>query len=269
MENESNSLLENDLYSTEYRFFDPRLARWMSLDPLMDQFPWMSPFVGMDNNPISLTDPLGLKAEGGGETYVDKDGKKQKSNFDAVTVAAKKPSWLRIRISKMKRVSIKIGNELISSAKNASVKIKGGLMLWADGPGGNSKNERTNPAGSLDVGKLLKMFDLFGLMTKSKGENELSGEFNGEKATEKSNDTKELVEYNPKEIDDDFEAINKKKVYTNKENKTKFSFFIIRHNHNGFTTSIEKKLTKEFVYKHYGKQIQKISSKAYKIDVYE
>ena len=51
---------EGNMYSTEFRMFDARLGRWMSLDPLMDQFPWMSPFVGMDNNPISLVDPLGL-----------------------------------------------------------------------------------------------------------------------------------------------------------------------------------------------------------------
>ena len=51
---------EANMYSTEFRMFDARLGRWLSLDALMDQFPWMSPFVGMDNNPISLTDPLGL-----------------------------------------------------------------------------------------------------------------------------------------------------------------------------------------------------------------
>ena len=50
------------MYSTEFRMFDARLGRWLSLDPLMDEFPWMSPFVGMDNNPISLMDPLGLFA---------------------------------------------------------------------------------------------------------------------------------------------------------------------------------------------------------------
>ena len=51
---------EANMYSTEFRMFDARLGRWLSLDPLMDQFPWMSPFVGMDNNPIFFTDPYGL-----------------------------------------------------------------------------------------------------------------------------------------------------------------------------------------------------------------
>ena len=57
---------QGNMYSTEFRMFDARLGRWMSLDPLMDQFPWMSPFVGMDNNPISLVDPLGLNTIGDG-----------------------------------------------------------------------------------------------------------------------------------------------------------------------------------------------------------
>lgn len=46
-------------YTTTFRQYDPRLGRWFSLDPLADKFPWQSPYVGMDNNPIALSDPLG------------------------------------------------------------------------------------------------------------------------------------------------------------------------------------------------------------------
>lgn len=41
-------------YDFGARMYDPRLGRWMSLDPLMAQFPWQSPYVGMDNNPIAF-----------------------------------------------------------------------------------------------------------------------------------------------------------------------------------------------------------------------
>ena len=47
-------------YTTQFRQYDPRLGRWKSLDPLMSKFPWMSPYVGFDNNPIIYTDPYGL-----------------------------------------------------------------------------------------------------------------------------------------------------------------------------------------------------------------
>jgi len=52
-------------YTTEFRQYDPRLGRWMSLDPLMASFPWQSPYVAFDNNPVLFTDPMGLAAEGG------------------------------------------------------------------------------------------------------------------------------------------------------------------------------------------------------------
>lgn len=47
-------------YTMEFRQYDPRLGRWLSLDPMMMQFPWMSPYVGFDDNPVFFTDPYGL-----------------------------------------------------------------------------------------------------------------------------------------------------------------------------------------------------------------
>jgi RHS repeat-associated protein len=52
-------------YTTEFRQYDPRLGHWKSLDPLIAQFPWQSPYCAFDNNPIFYTDPFGLAAEGG------------------------------------------------------------------------------------------------------------------------------------------------------------------------------------------------------------
>jgi RHS repeat-associated protein len=54
--------IENDfewgIYAAEYRFFDSRLGRWLSPDPIFH--PHMSPYVGMDANPVVLSDPYGL-----------------------------------------------------------------------------------------------------------------------------------------------------------------------------------------------------------------
>jgi RHS repeat-associated protein len=120
LENDING--EGNMYSTEFRMFDARLGRWLTLDPLMDQFPWMSPFVGMDNNPISLTDPLGLS------TIKDKEEKifEAKNTHSEVGITAKKPSWMRIRINKFK-------NSLISFGKsNWREKYFGGLLSFRD-----------------------------------------------------------------------------------------------------------------------------------------
>ena len=63
MEKDAEMKGEGNSYTTEFRQYDPRLGRWLSLDPLMKKFPWMSPYVAFNNNPVFYIDPLGL--EGG------------------------------------------------------------------------------------------------------------------------------------------------------------------------------------------------------------
>jgi RHS repeat-associated protein len=41
------------------RFYDPSVARWWSVDPLVSKHPNMSPYVAMGNNPILFVDPDG------------------------------------------------------------------------------------------------------------------------------------------------------------------------------------------------------------------
>ncbi len=61
MDNEAKG--EGNSYTTEFRQYDSRIGRWLSLDPLMAQYPMMSPYVAFNNNPIYFVDPLGLKGE--------------------------------------------------------------------------------------------------------------------------------------------------------------------------------------------------------------
>lgn len=51
---------DGNSYTTQFRMLDPRIGRWLSIDPMAGQFPWQSPYCSMDNNPISLNDQLGL-----------------------------------------------------------------------------------------------------------------------------------------------------------------------------------------------------------------
>ncbi len=46
-------------YTTEFRQLDPRLGRWLTIDPKAASMPWQSPYCSMDNNPIWFNDPLG------------------------------------------------------------------------------------------------------------------------------------------------------------------------------------------------------------------
>jgi RHS repeat-associated protein len=76
---------EGNSYTTEFRQYDPRLGRWLSLDPLMTKFPWMSPYVAFDNNPVLYNDPLGLESNSvNGDKKSDKS-KKSKDKSDNKT----------------------------------------------------------------------------------------------------------------------------------------------------------------------------------------
>ena len=48
-------------YTTEFRQIDPRLGRWLSVDPVIQ--PWQSSFCLMDDNPLWFNDPKGLYSE--------------------------------------------------------------------------------------------------------------------------------------------------------------------------------------------------------------
>ncbi len=62
---------EGNSYITEFRQLDPRIGRWLSIDPKAASMPWQSPYCSMDNNPIKFNDPLG-----------DEIGKESKGEFN-------------------------------------------------------------------------------------------------------------------------------------------------------------------------------------------
>ena len=262
---------EANMYSTEFRMFDCRLGRWMSMDALTDQFPWMSPFVGMDNNPVMLVDPLGLESmlpEAKVKTkktwlgkhfpklnkFLKKYYKKYKEGYNKVKeklYEASKKAWeigvksankiwdgAKIGLNKAKDATFKglqATEQGINKLKN--MKIKSGLMTWADGSGGTENpKDRSNPAGSIDIGYLLKMFDLFSTATKTKGDNQIGGPPDKYTGVEKSNDVKEINDYDPKEVDEDFEAIdnlskNKKSPVVRKQSEKTIKIVIFKNNY--------------------------------------
>lgn len=60
MERDDEVKGEGNSYTTMFRQYDPRLGRWLTLDPLMAKFPGISPYVSYANNPIFYKDPYGL-----------------------------------------------------------------------------------------------------------------------------------------------------------------------------------------------------------------
>ena len=80
MERDNEVKGNNNHLSTFFRQYDPRIARWMSTDPV--KFPSESPYVENHNNPIYWKDPMGNCPECDennsdpqeGDTYTTKKG---------------------------------------------------------------------------------------------------------------------------------------------------------------------------------------------------
>jgi RHS repeat-associated protein len=64
------SRVETGYYYYGARYYNPKIANWLSVDPLWEET--MTPYQYVNNNPVNLIDPTGLKGE---STHTDENGK--------------------------------------------------------------------------------------------------------------------------------------------------------------------------------------------------
>jgi RHS repeat-associated protein len=76
-------------YTTEFRQYDPRIGRWLSLDPKMGKYPGASPYIVNNNNPNLFIDP------NGDDWYLPKSGK-EKGTFKWIDGKAEVEGHTRI-----------------------------------------------------------------------------------------------------------------------------------------------------------------------------
>ena len=70
---------EGNSYDFGARILDPRLGRWLSVDPLASKFAWQTPYSSMDGNPIYRIDPTGMSTTPPNEYEINgKTGEKKK-----------------------------------------------------------------------------------------------------------------------------------------------------------------------------------------------
>ena len=59
---EKESDLAEGIYTTEYRLYDVRVGRWLSVDPLFEKYVGMSPYNYCAANPVVMVDPDGRRS---------------------------------------------------------------------------------------------------------------------------------------------------------------------------------------------------------------
>jgi RHS repeat-associated protein len=115
MEKDNEVKGHGNSYNFNARMYDPRLGRFLSVDPKFSKFPKRSPYVGFNNTPIFFVDPSGET----GVAHVEKneDGKTTKITIEA-DIHVKGASTEQI--DKMNKKF----NQIVSEGKSDGVKVE-------------------------------------------------------------------------------------------------------------------------------------------------
>src|SRR5690554_2064952 len=92
-------------YTAPYWEYDPRVVHRWNIDPMSFKYPWQSPYVAFNNNPIFYNDPLGLEGEepkdgdtrvenGRNEVYVDGSWGYDASGGEEIEVVGKEDPFI-------------------------------------------------------------------------------------------------------------------------------------------------------------------------------
>jgi len=132
---------DGNSYTTEFRQLDPRLGRWLSLDPLQAQTPWQSPYCSMDNNPICLNDLFGSSTDG---DPVKKDGSSPENarDLNEVEVAVKRTAFQKL-MGKCRTLNRQVRKSIVNLSNRGSSKSKSSSISTAS-------SSKSSPLSSFD-----------------------------------------------------------------------------------------------------------------------
>ncbi len=88
MKKDDNQKGVGNEYTTYFRQYDPRVGRWLSLDPEMEKYAPFSPYQAFNNNSIAFSDPLGDDATMTREQY---NAEYNIATQDAITALQRTP----------------------------------------------------------------------------------------------------------------------------------------------------------------------------------
>jgi RHS repeat-associated protein len=165
----------NETYTTEFRQYDPRIGRWLSVDPLTRKFPDQSPYTAFNNNPIFYIDPTGLKPSNNGpgdkpdkiiNVFVAKTKTNRDDALEASYKEAKKFEGLGLGLKVLEVESISDLNGQLSKLKEDGYTINN-LIIDSHGKYDNAKFEIGDDVVKHGTGNNLKKISSFLVEGKS------------------------------------------------------------------------------------------------------
>ena len=94
------------------RYYTDRLSIWLSVDPLADKYPHLSPYAYCANNPVMYVDPTGMEVEEGSlkewvklKQRIEKQRDRLQSDINKLNAKAEAKGW------SSKKLAGKIGNK--------------------------------------------------------------------------------------------------------------------------------------------------------------
>jgi RHS repeat-associated protein len=123
------------------RIYDSRLGRWLSVDPLVSKYPYLSPFNFVANSPIMFIDPDGKRiVDGKGNVIADINPETGKVEFAAGINE-------RTKALLTKATSTETGNNVVKNAITAKHDIKITVNKYAVLNGGVVRDPKSSDKG--------------------------------------------------------------------------------------------------------------------------
>jgi RHS repeat-associated protein len=126
---------DGNSYTTEFRQLDPKLGRWLSVDPVIQ--PWQSSYCSMDDSPISKNDVLGNKANDWIKKQNSESWEYDSGIHCAEHARARYGDYTQYK-SNGEIYQGKLGDKLVGDVTLG----QGGVQTW---DGGTLKNQDINP----------------------------------------------------------------------------------------------------------------------------
>ncbi|MEO0333308.1 MAG: RHS repeat-associated core domain-containing protein [Bacteroidota bacterium] len=132
------------------RMFDPATCRFISVDPIADQFAWVSPYNYAENEPIANIDLHGLQASSMRNGYAHQEVKRRVENMGK-QVQQNVRSFGR----SVKKAVNNLVNQFTVDSDDGTYTTPGGMVNTMEGGKGEENHRAENPEGGTEVDEIV------------------------------------------------------------------------------------------------------------------